>query len=285
MGGNQQDYDEWVTARTLIDTLDDRMNDLRKVGFTFVTGILAVSGIFLPETTEGGLSYGIKAAIIIVTLALIVALALFEKNNFIVQRAASQRALVLERRLNLELTEIISYQYRFNKGSRYKNLIYVLFIFGACTFAYTLPIDSNPTMNFIKVLLMFIFFAGIIGLIQSRFKFRRPKTSEGQDWTLDKIECQQGDMVGITLTNFSGDEISISPNDIAYKIEDKEGNIIFQDIVKNTIKLQNEQSYTWYWDTTGVKPGIYQIIPRGEGDPLIRIVRFLEKFSKSPKPN
>lgn len=273
-GENQQDYDEWVAARNLIDKFDGEMTELRKTGFAFITGILAISGIFLPSNADG-IPYGAKAAIIIATMVLIVAVALFEKNIAIKQKAASQRAIVLERRLNLELTEIIYYQYLFNKGSLYQILIYVLFISGACILAWSLPIDPNPITNLLIVGLMFTIFVAIIAIIHLQFKFRRPENREGQDWTIDKIECQPGDLLGITLTNFSGDEIKVpDQNRFIYQIEDETGHIIFQN--KKPITIQSEQSYTWYWDTKDVDEGIYHIIP-DKGDPIGRNVRIIKK--------
>ncbi len=59
-----------------------------------------------------GLPPEVKLAVVSATVLLIVTMRIIEKNYELFQRAASARALVIERHLDLDLTEIISDKYK-----------------------------------------------------------------------------------------------------------------------------------------------------------------------------
>jgi len=124
---------EWKQARDVLKHFDEKLHDLRKYGFTFLTGLLAVESILIPTsfvTTIEKIPDSAKFAIFTVTLILIIALHLLDRNYVVFQQAANTRAKVLERELNLELSEIISIRYA-NFGIKNRVLtVYLLFIIG-----------------------------------------------------------------------------------------------------------------------------------------------------------
>lgn len=289
MEENNIDFEEWKAARNSIDKFDQYVYDLRKYGFTFITALLTAQAILIPGNISASFNSAYiptftKIAVIIVTLVLIIAVALFEKHILIMQRAAAQRALVLERRLNMELTEIISYQFTFNKGNTYKHYIYLLLVIGTLILAYSLPLNPNPIWNFIIVLVLFILTFACFKKIHSGFQFKRAIPNE--DWTINKLVCQQGEKVGITVTNFSENIMTLERDENAWIIEKEDPDMTPQEIdkqkimeeIKVTIKIRGGQSFTWLWDTKNVEEGIYRVIPRDYDQPLHRRIRIRKNY-------
>ena len=133
-GDNNSLQDEWDTARTILDDTDDRLNDLRKYGFTFVTALLTVQSFLLPSIPSSAstpiLTPAIKLAVIGATLVLIVALQIMDRNYQVLEQAAAKRALVIENTLNMELTGVITLRFNQAKTSIFYLIIYFLFILG-----------------------------------------------------------------------------------------------------------------------------------------------------------
>ncbi len=98
---------EWKSCRTDLARFDGYLDGLRKQGFSFVTALLSA-------TTLVGLVSGtvvtpeVKAAILIVTQGLVVALAFLEKEYRLMGEAIVVRARLLERQLNLAESDTIS---------------------------------------------------------------------------------------------------------------------------------------------------------------------------------
>ncbi len=115
MPSDQSDMDlaEWTQARTVISGFDDRLDATRKFGLTLVSTLLTTDALLLPSSIGGASSLPplAKFAVLLATLLLVTAVELIDRNYRVIQRAASQRALVLERMMNLELTEVISDRY------------------------------------------------------------------------------------------------------------------------------------------------------------------------------
>ena len=108
---NTNHMEEWKQARDVIKSYDEHLHDLRKYGFSFLTALLAAGAILTPaivESTEAQVPNVVKFAVFSVTLLLIAALHLLDRNYRVFQEAAVTRALVLERRLNIELSEVIT---------------------------------------------------------------------------------------------------------------------------------------------------------------------------------
>jgi hypothetical protein len=108
---------EWNACRGIIDTLDGRLTDLRRYGFTLVTALFAVAGLISKLVSTSGtlLTPAVQFSVFVVTMVLTVTLFLIDEIYRSEQRAAEFRARVLETHLNLELTETTAKMY---KGQR-----------------------------------------------------------------------------------------------------------------------------------------------------------------------
>ncbi len=103
------------------------------------------------------------------------------------------------------------------------------------------------------------------------------------DWTIDRIECEVGDPIRITLTNL-GEERRFLPNSEMFQVQSVDGTLIGHEfslpadeerrmsewIYDEThdmdyIWLREWDSFTWTWDETSI-PGAYRIVPYEEKD-------------------
>lgn len=192
-------FDEWKTARDVLDKTDDNLHDLRKYGFTFVTALLTAQSILIPASSSSTSNAVVaqpvvKLAVFGVTLVLIIALQVIDRNYLVLQQAAATRALVLERTLNLELTEVISLRYSLGHVRRNVGVIYGLFVVGVAILG-SVALSSDSRL--IAVLLLFAVVAGF-------FIYKAEQLSYPYgigDWSVNRLECSPGDEVEITLTN------------------------------------------------------------------------------------
>lgn len=121
---------EWNAARSVIDKIDDRLNDLRKYGLTFVTGLLTAQAIVdsAPPSSNTYVVPGVKLAIILASLVLICALYVIEMVNRQVQHAAASRARSIEKARQLGLTRAIAKAFAIFHVSRFLDLVYAMMV-------------------------------------------------------------------------------------------------------------------------------------------------------------
>lgn len=226
---SDREYDihmkEWEIARGVLEFFDDKLHDLRKYGFSFVTALLTAEGVL--ETSEGAsASAGIKFAVFFVTLILILALHLIDRNYVVFQRAATTRALVLERKLNIELSDIITDRYRIEQVNGCVAAVYILFTFGVLVLGY-----YSLGMHYVySVILWVIAIWATILTLQLNVSYRWSSPKKGrlesalnqvlkglrkllritgrderkEDWTISPLECsKKHGTVKITLTNLA----------------------------------------------------------------------------------
>src|SRR5581483_4575237 len=94
--------EEWKVARDVIAKGDERIHDLRKYGLTFICGLLTANAfLFHKEAIDNWAAIGGC----LVALVLLVTLRTVERQQQLLQQVAASRAIVLERSLNLELTD------------------------------------------------------------------------------------------------------------------------------------------------------------------------------------
>lgn len=100
---------EWAECRTTIGRMDTALEDLRKYGFTLVTGLLTASGLVGSATSLSTASQLVPAASLVV---MVLVLGLFAVDMYyqVLQRGAVARAIELERRTipPLALTQWVS---------------------------------------------------------------------------------------------------------------------------------------------------------------------------------
>ncbi len=283
--------DEWDTIRTLLEKFDDRIQDLRKLGFTFITALLTAQSLLLPDSSKFSsssttpLPTPIKLMVIMVTLCLIVALRLIERNYDLFERAAVTRGLVIERRLNLELTEIISDRARSDHFSWYVTAAYAFFAITAGTVGYFVVIPTFqisilvPSLAMLRTRVLFLSVAITIAILYLIGKIRltfshsiiHGQKSVPVDWTIYPLECKEDEWVTITVTNLDDKEcITFVPGEFLWKIRCQDPKR--EDLNKSTpdlkeaIVVKPENSHTWLWKAEGLPtlPGVYELLIPGK---------------------
>lgn len=99
-------FDEWAECRNSIARFDKIIVDIRKYGFSLITGLLSADAFFfakLPQLPPEG-----KAGVSVVMMMLIYALFLVDRYHEIFLRSTVKRAEVIESELMLNLTTTIS---------------------------------------------------------------------------------------------------------------------------------------------------------------------------------
>ncbi len=201
---------EWETARALLQATDANLHDLRKFGFSFVTALLAAEAILLPYVPTSSGSTGVpdvvKLGAFLVTMLLIYVLHLIDENYLVLEEATATRALVLERELNIELTDIITARYAKNQVKRRVLLVYTMFalgVWGLGVFVFSSSPNLTAKMQTAYIDALFIgLILVIIGFLTTRYGVKvNYAFQEKRDWTVGPLNCEEGDEVKITLTN------------------------------------------------------------------------------------
>jgi hypothetical protein len=301
---------EWGNARSLLSSYDNNLHDLRKYGFTFLTALLTAESILLPSQTSAtgpsGLPNYVKLGVFLVTLLLIYVLHLIDQNYLVFEQAANTRAIVLERELNIELSEIIADRYERTRVRTRVEWVYVLFALGVWVLGvFVFTPDSTRLIYFVFLFGAFLLTWYGIRNTKNNLKVKYRFTDK-DDWTVTPLVCIEGDPVRITLNNLTehnlndqqikqfpvlrepgnkaGEEgrqraqsregmeipvpIKIVEGSIVWQIEDQENRIV-GDPVKAAHEILVFENYTWLWDTTG-KTGIFQVHPYDRLLPLNR---------------
>jgi hypothetical protein len=312
---------EWETSRDVLKTFDDRLHDLRKYGFSFITALLTGSTILFttyivePSNDSGELfPESIKAIILGVTLLLIFGLYTLDRNYRVFQKAASTRANVLERVLNIELSQVITERYRTKRIHNFVTALYLLFILGVCLLG--LAVLSGT------LLILLLIAAGVTsGFVlylspdDSLMKYEHGRV----DWILDKTECKQGDDVRVIMTNlndkpFPSPNHSISQGEVMWKLVKQQNNanlvekndkkIVRFGEMETTLSKETGyligpyQNYTWILSTKKeaqyIAAGVYclyrrvfdkktgAILPENKMVPLSRKLCVMEKAPDMP---
>ena len=109
MGNNKPDYlfEEWKQCRAAIARFDNTIYEIRKYGFTIITGVLSADAFLMVKIEE--LTFPSKVVISVIMMALIFALFMIDRHNQIFLRGAVKRAKIIEyeKGTDLELTAVI----------------------------------------------------------------------------------------------------------------------------------------------------------------------------------
>jgi hypothetical protein len=87
---------EWCVARDALVSTDSNLHDLRKWGFSFITGLLTVDALF------ANIQDNRKLAALAGTYVLVTGLVVVDRNYHVLQDALAQRAGIIERRTGME---------------------------------------------------------------------------------------------------------------------------------------------------------------------------------------
>ena len=241
-------FAEWSKARDVIEKFDDRRQDLRKYGFTFIAGLLTAQAL-LGNSLPGF----VKLAVILVSLILIIGLRLTEKDYELFQKAAALRAGILENQLNLELTKTISIVYRNDSMWDYVDVLYAYFLVGTGLLGFAILYKSA---------LMYVAIAVTAMALVVLWLMRRIKV-EGVDISADKSMYVKGDIVTITLTNLTGMKLPLPTDRPIWGIETLDKKVIKQGTIQTSISIEPGESYVWQWptDATDIQPDMmYRLV-------------------------
>lgn len=253
---NDFGIDEWKLARQVFEKFDDRQHDLRKYGFTFLSALIAADSLtkLVMDADDR-----IRLSVVGITLLLTVALNLLDKNYELFMSAAAIRAKILEVRLNLELTETISFRHKWDKFDRYVLGVYVMF---AAVAGLVGIVVLYPEVLLMGLAAAFTIIAVIAVLAIHRLK---PNLKRVVDWSFDRITCAQGEKVRIVATNLSPSDYAIFvENTKAWEIRKEGDEHPFKPAmgkVSTKIEIPPGNNYSWELPTDDFQPGIYRIFP------------------------
>jgi len=117
---DNSELSEWQAARDVLDKFDERLHDLRKIGFSFITGLLTVDSLLATIANSW------KLAALVATLFLIVPLDLIDRNYRVLMTAASIRAEILEKRSRMDLTQSITRMVEAAHAGLFFEAVYVI---------------------------------------------------------------------------------------------------------------------------------------------------------------
>jgi len=270
---------EWETSRELLKDFDKRLHDLRKYGFTFVTVLLALEGFLIPATNATAMDPLVEWTVIAVNLLLIVSMRLIDRNYQVFQAAAATRALVLERFLNLELTEIISDRYAERGVAWYVTGVY-------CLLAAGVMFLGGAALGAGEVSALIWTSVGVAVVLAAIGCTVRVEFPNGQmDWTLESVDCTKGDTVGITVTNLSGKKrfVFTAPDTMWNVTSEESGKVVSKMEIKSDLIANPHDCCTWLLNTATWDPGIYTVRRAVKRDkkfnlePLARKLRVRER--------
>lgn len=265
-------HDEWKTARDTINTYEDHIHDLRKYGVSFITALLTAQSLLTASTTI--FLDDVKLGILSVTLILLIGLRQVERVYQLRQKAIGIRATILERKLNIELTETITERSRRYHVAWRISLIYISFAAADAALGWAV-LDSF----YYKVAL--VAFSVVTSVLLASIGHQDINLTWGDrgeegDWTMDRLLCDDGQPLKVTLTNMSPkDAVRFEAEDFAFVMrraptEAGDGKHPYVDPVpaQGPIYVRaNMGDYTWFWPTKDKKPGIYQVFPTvGKGN-------------------
>jgi hypothetical protein len=256
---NGNALDEWKEARSIIARFDNSLSDLRKYGFSFVTALLAANGLI----SQGGTSVvtvQVKAAILVATMGLIVALKLLDTHYRHFQEAASMRGRILEGRLNLDLTNDISFFYAMNRFWWYVQVLYYGFVGLTALLGIAILWSNIPLL--IMILVAAFVSGGLIYIIN-----KPEKSWAVGDWSVDNKIVSQGTPVRITYTNLNSEDRKPVTFKLWWNFK-KESEITkgdYEPANEVEVKLKYFDNYDWLWETETVVPGLYELAMSSDG--------------------
>jgi hypothetical protein len=247
--------DEWKEARSVLARFDNNLHDLRKYGFSFVTALLAANGLISISQTSM-VPAEVKASILVVTMGLIVALKLLDCHYLCFEKAASLRCRILEDRLNLELTGDLAYFYKLENW--WVNILVLYLGFIGLTATLGIAILWNQLTLLVLTIVAALFSAVLIIMMD----IGRSTEKDLQDWTVDLKIVSQGTPLRITYTNLNLSERERPGTFMLWwTVKPMQVKDLKEPLDEPPVKVANLryfQNYVWLWETTQMKPGLYE---------------------------
>lgn len=244
---------EWEMARSVLNNFDERLHDLRKVGFTFITALLAADAIIFKDSGLD-LDQSVKFVVLSLNFGLIVTLLLLDRNYRVFQTAAATRAKVIERKINLELTEVIAQRYNLTNVPDYITGLYIAFTILVLFMGFAVLSETYKLgLSVVWGIALVIIYIVNSTIHQLKFPFGE------LDWTLDPLQCKIGEQVEITVNNLGKEPIMFKKNTIMWKIlKEDDGSLVDSGGADNRdILICKDDSFTWFW--TPKIEGVYRV--------------------------
>ncbi|HXZ99437.1 MAG TPA: hypothetical protein VEK76_03730 [Candidatus Binatia bacterium] len=147
---------EWAECRATIGRMDTALEDLRKYGFTLVTGLLTASGLVGSATSSGTAAQLVPAASLVI---MVLVLGLFAVDMYyqVLQRAAVARAADLESRTvpEMALSRTVSKAARVTGSFYTVPFVYTAFLASAAGMAWFV----RGAQNLLVVVIAVVIFA------------------------------------------------------------------------------------------------------------------------------
>ena len=163
---------EWKEARDTLVSVDNNLHDLRKWGFSFITGLLTVDALFanIPDTW--------KLAALVGTFVLVAGLALVDRNYHVLEDAIAQRATIIEAKTSFALTYDIKWMYDKTHVWIYYAIVYGIFDFATFVIGILVVKPFNLSLHHwivsSTVLLSLMFVTAVFLLVLIYFISHRP---------------------------------------------------------------------------------------------------------------
>jgi hypothetical protein len=257
---------EWEVARDLIAKADERIDALRKYGFSFVASLLTADTIALRSLKDGEAkaAFGVAVGVSVVASVLVVAMRLLEKNTQLLQMAAVQRAQVIERHLGAELTEIVVERHRAQRWGWMGEVLYCVF---ALIVGLVGLLASGPATGIHDIWVRGAVLTGVaiiscalilaISAVESASRSRQK-----DDWSLDRLECAAGETIRIMLTRWGKTTEGLVEGKVVWRIDhltERGANDVASRIA-TARDCENDDCKVWLWDTSGRAPGLYEVV-------------------------
>lgn len=273
MSAESSDLTEWKEARKVLKAFDDRLDGIRRLGFSLVTALLTTDSLLLPGTVAGtaALPKPAKFAVLLATLLLLAAVEVIDRNYRVFQAAANLRAKVLEVRLNLELTSVIDRRYDEANVGRFVFAIYILMGIAVLVLGWLFFYPGWYLVVLLGVFGAWIVFTNLIQLDIS--------DHNGIDWSLDGLCVTDDQPIHLTATNLRDGPkywerlrrrdatARIEACQVVWRLETQGASLedgpIYSEATKRSIEIPPGGNYTWELSLkslpTSVPPGTYQL--------------------------
>lgn len=268
---NENRLEEWREIRAFMARIDGYLAELRKYGFSFIAVLLTASAIKgLIEIDKYT-----RTSIIIMIIIFTLGLHLFDRYYQQLTKTILIRARILETFLNIEMGLAIENRYEKKHFSDFITVLYCFFIVLEAFVGYTVvatnifnapdtnvtAINSTGTIATDTSILglpnivfwIIVAVAGLLGLILSRIilgiNLNPYNLPHKEDWIIDKLSCEQGEKIRITITNLGEDEIRFEKEGKVCEIYAEDGSWkgTITEIEGTTIPHYGNNS--WLWDT------------------------------------
>ena len=121
-------FEEWKQCVDLLDKFEDRLDAVRKYGFTFIAGLLSADAL-LGQVSGTVIAPSTKLVVVWIAAFLLLILRVLDRNYQLFQSAIGSRARSLERELGMGLELSIIEKYVALKMWRFTNALYYGFEF------------------------------------------------------------------------------------------------------------------------------------------------------------